>query len=315
MKIHEINRLLVRETGMPLDRLTIEEKHRALRKLGFDPKHFYQELEMSSLYADTHEDSSQNIERIALHSHTFWEILYIRSGSLQYLIGTKRYHIQRGDVLILPPGLSHQPLITQNLVEPYCRYVLWVNADFFTRLQQDFPQIQLFEKNLLRTTGSRQESLRARFFRGVEVAKREESLWELECATNSTEILIALVRAFSERGNIDPLPEKQELIDEMIVYIENHLEEKLSLKQMARRFLISESSVSQIFRQKLNVSFYRFVTRRRLVAAKNLILGGESLERAASLVGFSDYSAFWRAFRQEYGISPSQFRAHFRGET
>lgn len=314
MKIHEMNTLISRETGIASNLLTSEQRHESMMRLGIDPKNFYQELEMTSSYVDTHEDSSQNIERIALHSHTFWEILYIRSGSLQYLIGTKRYHIQRGDILILPPGLSHQPLITQNLVEPYCRFVLWINADFFARLQEAFPQIDLGGKSLLRTAGNRWESLSTLFYRGVEAAKSESPLWEAECTANSVKILIALVRAFSEQGNLDPLPETQELIDEMILYIENHLDEKLSLKKTARRFLISESSVSQIFRQKLNVSFYRFVTRRRLVAAKNLILGGESLERAAGQVGFSDYSAFWRAFRQEYGISPSQFRAHFRGE-
>ena len=58
----------------------------------------------------------------------------------------------------------------------------------------------------------------------------------------------------------------------------------------------------------MGVSFYRCVTQRRLIAAKGLILEGTALEAVAGRTGFSDYSAFYRAFRQEYGISPRQYR-------
>ena len=45
-----------------------------------------------------------------------------------------------------------------------------------------------------------------------------------------------------------------------------------------------------------------------LFAAKNLIVEGLPLEAVAEQVGFSDYSAFYRAFKGEFGISPRQFR-------
>ena len=43
-------------------------------------------------------------------------------------------------------------------------------------------------------------------------------------------------------------------------------------------------------------------------AAKALIESGIPMENVGHLVGFTDYSAFYRAFRQEYGISPRQYR-------
>jgi AraC-like DNA-binding protein len=58
----------------------------------------------------------------------------------------------------------------------------------------------------------------------------------------------------------------------------------------------------------MGVSVYRYITQRRLIAAKSRIEAGESMENVALAVGFSDYSGFYRAFKQEYGISPRQYR-------
>ena len=58
----------------------------------------------------------------------------------------------------------------------------------------------------------------------------------------------------------------------------------------------------------MGVSFYHWVTQRRLIAAKLLIEEGKLLEEVAETVGFTDYSSFFRAFKQEFGISPRQYR-------
>ena len=50
------------------------------------------------------------------------------------------------------------------------------------------------------------------------------------------------------------------------------------------------------------------VTRRRLEEARNLMMEGMALEKVAARVGFGDYSAFFRAFKAEFGVSPREFR-------
>ena len=59
----------------------------------------------------------------------------------------------------------------------------------------------------------------------------------------------------------------------------------------------------------MGLSLYHYITQRRLISAKNLISTGIPLEHVATQVGFSDYSTFYRAFKQEYGISPRQYRS------
>jgi hypothetical protein len=59
---------------------------------------------------------------------------------------------------------------------------------------------------------------------------------------------------------------------------------------------------------QINVSCSQFITQKRLIVAKNLISAGKPLEQIYNLVGFGDYSSFYRAFKREYGIYPSQYR-------
>lgn len=58
----------------------------------------------------------------------------------------------------------------------------------------------------------------------------------------------------------------------------------------------------------MGISFYQCVTQNRLIASKTLIEQNIALETVAEQVGFNDYSSFYRAFKQEYGISPRQYR-------
>ena len=144
----------------------------------------------------------------------------------------------------------------------------------------------------------------------MQEARRKELGWEAAVVAQAELLCIAMYRA---AANL-PLPqsEQRELLDEIMLYIENHMAEKLSLEQTAQRFHVSGSTISQLFRKRMDISFYHFITQRRLIAAKNLIQTGVSLEQTAAEVGFGDYSNFYRAFRREYGITPAAYRQLLR---
>ena len=86
------------------------QKH--LISLGIDPVNLYQELEMSSDYINTHRDVSYSNATISLHSHDYYEIIYCRQSSdVEYLVGSHRYRLQKGDIIF-----SFFPLVTFNYV-------------------------------------------------------------------------------------------------------------------------------------------------------------------------------------------------------
>ena len=291
---------------------TNQEQVRAyLRSMGYDPDAFYQELEMNSDLVDAHRDTSYSNAQLQLHSHSFYELLYCRNTcGAEYLVGTERYRLQRGDVIFVPPGVSHRPLLPADMREPYKRYVMWFSTEFMAylaNLLQASPE-QPPGSMLLRTAGTKWEYLGDYFRQNVLEAEKQAPGWEAVLTGNAICLLTQLHRAFQDRKAAVPTAEKPELLDQLLTYIEQHMAEKITLQQTARQFFVSQSTVSQLFRQRIGVSFYHFVTQRRLITAKEQIIEGWLLEDVAVRVGFADYSAFYRAFKQEYGISPRQFR-------
>ena len=282
-----------------------------LRSMGYDPSAFYQELEMDSFLVDTHRDTSYSNAQLNLHSHAFYELLYCASTcGAEYLVGSDRYRLQKGDIIFIPPGISHRPLLPESMTQPYKRYVLWLSPEFiqnFSRLLTAVPTVKPPYSTLLRTAGTKWSYLEEWFLQGIREAEKQKPGWEAAVVGNTVTLLTHLLRAVDDRS-ASLSAEKPVLLDRLMAYMEDHLSERITLEDTARKFYISPSTISQLFRQKMGVSFHRCVTQRRLIAAKELILGGTALEDVSRQVGFSDYSAFYRAFRQEYGISPRQFR-------
>ena len=282
-----------------------------LRALGYDPDNFYQELEMSSPLVDTHRDISYANAQLHLHSHTFYELLFCRTScGAEYLIGSDRYRLQRGDIIFVTPGVSHRPLLPENMSEPYKRYVLWLSPEFVDGFIATFAPEgkQNIYSTLLRTSGTQWEVLGEYFRRGVEETEARKPGWQAAVIGNTITLLTLMSRGIQERTAAVLKAEQPDLLDRVLAYVEENLSGKITLADTAKAFYVSESTICQMFRQKLDASFYRCVTQRRLIAAKTLIEKGLLLEEVSSRTGFSDYSSFYRAFRQEYGISPRQYR-------
>ena len=314
MKLSEVRRITEEMSRIhPADRESAMQE--LLNSLGIEPGSLYQELEMESRYVDTHRDSSYSNALLSLHSHSFFEILFCRNTcGAEYLVGSNRYRLQKGDIILIPPGMSHRPLLPDSMSEPYIRDVLWVSPDFVRMLKDTFPAEDLHEIrdiHLLRTAGTQWEFLGEKFRQGVVESETMEAGWEAAVVANTIQLIVQLRRAVLNRTAREMKAEKPELLDQVMAYIEEHLAEKISLSEAAKQFYVSESTISQLFRKKMGVSFYRCVTQRRLIAAKNLIQQETRLEDVAERTGFSDYSTFYRAFKGEFGISPRQYRLQY----
>lgn len=263
-------------------------------------------------------DTDQTVH-VSLHSHTYYEILLSKSGSIQYLLGDKRFRIKQGDILLIPPGVSHQPLFREPLKEPYSRYVIWINDVYWKQQCEEFPDLNFaFEQcrkrgsYLLRSTRATWAGL----FSAASLAFKEAREQKLGWAYCSRTLLISLMAHISRTYYYQdlqlPPAEKSVLADDIFFFIDEHLSETLTLERVARHFLVSPSTISHTFQKNMQVSFHQCVIQRRLVAAKNGILSGIPLKIIWERCGFPDYSAFYRSFKKEYGISPGEFKRFHR---
>ena len=282
-----------------------------LKNQGIDPSAVYQELEMSSPYVNTHRDTSYSNSTVSLHSHDYYEILYCRSSvGVEYLIGSDRYRLQKDDIVYVPPGVSHRPILPETLPAPYERDVLWISQEFMGNLMKLFPDDYAHLRNQnapIRTASTRWEFLGDLFRKGVLEEEEKRPGWDAAVMGNTLMIFANMKRIYIERSAGTMKAEKPELLDRVTAHIEKHYATHITVDDLARQFYVSNSTVSHLFKQKMGVSIYRYITQRRLIAAKTLIGQKMPMEEIARQVGFSDYSTFYRAFKQEFGISPRQF--------
>ena len=92
-------------------------------------------------------------------------------------------------------------------------------------------------------------------------------------------------------------------------YINLHLEEKLSLRELAGHFKYAESYLSRKFREETGLSFKEYVRSQRLHRAKALLKDPTlEIRDISEQLNFCTPSYFAEQFRAEFGVSPTEWR-------
>lgn len=103
--------------------------------------------------------------------------------------------------------------------------------------------------------------------------------------------------------------EHYELVENALVYIENNIEESLSLESVSNHFNISKYYFHRLFSAMTGYSFNNYLLSRRLNTSVNLIQNERlSLTEIAYRLNFGTPSSFTRAFKRQYGIAPSKLK-------
>jgi AraC family transcriptional regulator len=105
------------------------------------------------------------------------------------------------------------------------------------------------------------------------------------------------------------LQEYGERIDGVKKYIREHIDEALTREALAEVAGFSVPHFHRIFTAQIGENIASYVRRMRLErAGRKLRMGAVDITQVALAAGYDTHTAFSRAFKQQYGLSPSQFR-------
>lgn len=254
------------------------------------------------------------LSEVELHHHDFYEVYFFLSGSVTYIIESRKYQMKPGDVLLISPLELHQPVI-QPGKEPYERVVLWVNRNFLKELSSEATDLTACfdlesprHANLLRL-----DAVTARRLQDMaDVLINERAArnfgWDLNSQALLVRIFVELNRQLMEAPAGFEVPEESGgTISEVLRYINENFNNEISLDSLSDHFFVSKYHLSREFKRSVGTSVYRYIIQKRLIMAKQKMLAGMSPTDVYCNCGFGDYANFYRAFRSEYGISPKEF--------
>lgn len=103
---------------------------------------------------------------------------------------------------------------------------------------------------------------------------------------------------------------KQGIIAEITSYIDQNLQNNITLKSIAGKFYMNPAYLGQLFRKKLGISFNEYIHKHRIDAAKHMLLNSNSkIYEVAKAVGYHDPNYFISRFMKEVDMTPTEFRA------
>lgn len=106
---------------------------------------------------------------------------------------------------------------------------------------------------------------------------------------------------------------KEFLVRQITDYIDRHYTEPLTLKELSDRFYISPSSISHIYKRETGVSPMQYVIHRRIGEAQTLLMDTHiPIHMIEERLGFGSSCHFSAMFKKYVGISPKEFRSHFK---
>ena len=98
-------------------------------------------------------------------------------------------------------------------------------------------------------------------------------------------------------------------IEEVMRYIRTHISEPLDRETLADVAGFSVPHFHRVFTAHVGESAISYVRRIRLErAARKLRMGAVDITEVALAAGYDTHAAFSKAFRQQFGLSPSEFR-------
>lgn len=272
--------------------------------------HFIEELNPTFLYTWK---GTRTCDEINYHNHDHIEMAFILSGVGKYEIDDKYYDVKEGDVLILNPGVRHHAIVTSQTSPTTEFFVAFSDIKLMP-----CPQNHMFvpdEVPVMHTTGDlRQKLFKLCLSMAAEYSVGQEGRYYM-LHSYLIQMLLLIIRDQTQPVEITSgcsfdSTNKQYVVEQIVNYMEEHYQEKISLDQIAENMYLSPFYISKIFKSETGDAPIRHLINIRLEHAMDLLQNGwsRSIQEISAQVGYDDVYHFSKLFKKKYGISPSHVK-------
>lgn len=251
------------------------------------------------------------------HTHDYYEFYFYMEGNVKFEINEELKTISQGDFIIVPPGLKHRAVVMDQST-PYRRFVFWISARYAMELARRFPDFKYLLDYIEQPDARHIFHNDVIAFNSI-MSKNVQLLEEIQgsrfARTAMVEVMVEELLLLLNRIVHDQVApragvqeEDQKLYIRVMEYVDQNLEEDLTLDRLSDLFFVSKYHIAHTFKEKLGISVHQYVIKKRLQACRDAILTNEKISEVYLAYGFKDYPSFFRAFRKEYGVTPKEFR-------
>ncbi len=249
-----------------------------------------------------------------LHYDTDLIIEYYRKGDTDIHIEGNIYNISEGDVVMLNPDELH---VTMRNDGCYIEKIVLHVGD--TLLHQFGGDRTVFLDTIAKKTKGKGNVISADTVKKLHIdEKLENSLCYAKSNTMEAQILLTctVVEILSQLSKLVQNGDDSNLntatsnnkVNQIIDYINRHYTEELTLDTLSDKFHFSKYYISHLFKDYVGVSPYDYLIVRRLYNCNNLIRNNYTVKEACFMVGFNNYSNFYRLYKKHFKITPQEFK-------
>jgi AraC-like DNA-binding protein len=236
------------------------------------------------------------------HRHEEYEIVSVLEGDMIRYQDNQELVIAPHSVLLIPPHTWHGWKVRPGRL---CRRIsIHFQREFLDEAEQALlPEIFNPRRAYFADPSPGRVDV---FARALLDSMDLEGGWQRMALRGS---ILSLLSAVSWRRKEAELPPGRtphhNQIQAVMEYLLDNLRKPLSLDAAARRFSMSKNYLNVLFREETGTTVCRYIREQRLNIARREIEAGKGAEETAYALGFNDYSAFFRAYRGFFGVSPA----------
>lgn len=231
--------------------------------------------------------------------HNYWELTFIDNGSLETKVDGETYELNEMDLILYAPGQFHSQWNASKLS---CSYLTIL---FDMDLSDDF----LITNRVYHA----QRALHRALNDFIKVSTND-MLYDNELMLCYLKELIIRVMQYDFLSvspvASSPMQQKfeSEILNEIIIYISDNIYEQLTIEEVCHKFSISRSSLQTLFKNNLDIAPKHYISNLKLTKSKLLIKESVfTISEISAKLGFASIHYFSRRFKQEFGITPSDY--------